>query len=184
MADPDPKTDPKKDPEPEPKNDPTKNDPEQDPDWKSHARTWEDRAKADKKRADDLQAELDKVKEKTQSEQEKAIDAAKAEGRTEALTVANKRVVKAAVKVAAAGKLADPSDAASLLDLEQFEVNADGDVDQKKVDAAIDRLLEEKPHLAAKGARPSGDGGGGPRGDPAGGKESMNDLIRRKAGRT
>jgi len=180
-----PKGDPTKDDPPKgdpPKDDPPKDD--KDPDWKDHARTWEDRAKADKKRADAAEAELDKLRKATQSEQEKAIAEAKAEGRSEALDVANARFVKAAVITAAAGKLADPSDAAALLDLSDFKVDDDGNVDEKAIAAAIEKLVETKPHLAGKGAgRPSGDGGGGPRGDPAGGSKSMNDLIREKAGR-
>lgn len=181
-AEDDPKDDPKGDPnDPDPKDDP-KGDPNAT-DWKEHARTWEDRAKADKKRADDAEDELKKLREANQTEHEKAINDAKEAGKSEVLSEANKRVVKSAVIAGAAGKLADPRDAGALLNLADFEVDEHGDVDDKKIAKAIDDLLKEKPHLAAKGGRPRGDGGGGPRGEPAGGGESMNDLIRRKAGR-
>ncbi|MEU0245178.1 hypothetical protein ABZ192_12735 [Streptomyces sp. NPDC006235] len=74
----------------------------------------------------------------------------------------NARIVRAEIKAAAAGKLADPTDALALLDLSAFEVSDDGDVDAQKVSAAIEDLLTRKPHLAAT-AKPrfqgSGDGG-------------------------
>ena len=50
-----------------------------------------------------------------------------------------------------------------LLDLDEFEVNDEGDVDAKAIAAAIDGLLTDKPYLAAKGGRPRGDIDQGPR---------------------
>jgi hypothetical protein len=75
---------------------------------------------------------------------------------------ANARILRSEVKAAAAGKLADPSDAIALLDLSAFEVDANGDVDPEEIADAIEDLLTRKPHLAAT-ARPrfqgTGDGG-------------------------
>jgi hypothetical protein len=74
---------------------------------------------------------------------------------------ANKRILAAELKAAAAGKLADPSDAAAFIDLSQFEVGADGEFDADEISEAISDLIKRKPHLAAKaqGFQGSGDGG-------------------------
>lgn len=68
-----------------------------------------------------------------------------------ALARANERIVKAEVKAAAAGKLADPADAYRFLDLSQFEVDDDGNIDADEVADAIDDLIKTKPYLAAQG---------------------------------
>jgi hypothetical protein len=50
-------------------------------DWKSHARTWETKAKADAARAEQLAAEVERLKTAQMSDSEKAIEAARLEGR-------------------------------------------------------------------------------------------------------
>ena len=80
---------------------------------------------------------------------EQIREQARAEARREAQDAANARVVRAEVKAAAAGKLADPADAHRFLDLSQFEVDDDGNVDQDELDDAIGELLSKKPYLAA-----------------------------------
>lgn len=70
---------------------------------------------------------------------------------TQAMARVNERLVKAEVKAAAAGKLADPADAHRFLDLSAFEVDDDGNVDPEEVADAIDDLLKSKPYLAAQG---------------------------------
>lgn len=76
---------------------------------------------------------------------------------------ANARIVRSEVRAAAAGKLADPKDALTFLDLGQFEVNEDGEVDAEEISDAIDDLIKNKPYLAAAQGRPrfqgTGDGG-------------------------
>lgn len=139
------------------------------------ARTKAEReAKAAKK-------ELDELKAASATDAEKAIAKAKEEGKAEALKAANARVLRSEIKAAAAGKLADPNDAVRLLDSDEF-TNDDGDVDDKKLKAAIDTLLKDKPYLAGK-SRANGDAGGGPRGKDA--APSMDDWLRStaKAGR-
>lgn len=136
-------------------------------------------AKAAEKRAKALEAELEKLRLANASAEEKAVAAARAEGRTEALTAANARLVRAEVKAAAAGVLNDPDDAVNLLNLDEFEVDEDGEVDAKAIKAAVQRLADAKPYLAA-GAKPAALPGGGA--TPSQGF-SMDDLIRRKAGR-
>ncbi|WP_139277745.1 hypothetical protein [Rhodococcus marinonascens] len=68
-----------------------------------------------------------------------------------ALAKANVRIVKAEIRAAAAGKLSDPSDALKFLDLEQFEVGDDGEIDEDEIAEAITELVEKKPYLAAQG---------------------------------
>lgn len=89
-------------------------------------------------------------------------EAIKAEARREALAAANERILRSEVKAAAAQKLTDPGDALRLLDLSQFEVDDDGNVDEQEIADAIDDLLTKKPYLAAQGGKRfqgSGDGG-------------------------
>ncbi|MFI2367296.1 hypothetical protein [Streptomyces sp. NPDC018833] len=79
-----------------------------------------------------------------------------------ALAKANARILRAEVKAAAAGKLADPADAYKFLDLDQFEVDDDGNVDSEEVAEAIEDLIKSKPYLAAATAKRfqgTGDGG-------------------------
>lgn len=130
-------------------------------------------------------AELDKLRADGQSETEKAIAKAKAEGSSEALAKANARVLKAEVRAVAASKLNDPADASHFLDLADFTVGEDGEVDSAAIAKAIDRLIKEKPYLAKGGEsrRPSGGADGGARG----GKSStpgpdMNAWLRGEPG--
>lgn len=81
--------------------------------------------------------------------EEVALEAARAEARTEANKKANERILRADLRAAATGKLADPTDAALYLDLSEFTVTDDGDTDSDALNEAISELLERKPHLAA-----------------------------------
>lgn len=83
---------------------------------------------------------------------------------TAAAVKANARILAAEVKAAAAGKLADPSDAARYLDLAEFEVGDDGSVDADAITEAISDLIKKKPYLAAKASGFQGSGDGGARG--------------------
>lgn len=129
---------------------------------------------------------LDAMKAKWQAERARANAAeqaaaealAKAEGKEkeyaaeqerrrveqEALSKANQRILKAEIKAAAKGILADPTDALTFIDLSSFEVGDDGDVDAQAITAAIDNLITSKPYLAAQGERRfQGGADGGPR---------------------
>ena len=70
--------------------------------WKHHSRTWESRAKAmgDYDELKAKAAELDKVRAEQMTEQEKAVTAAKAEGRSEATREANEQAAKAILRAA------------------------------------------------------------------------------------
>ncbi|WP_318196902.1 hypothetical protein [Streptomyces sp. MCL20-2] len=113
-----------------------------------------------------LRAEREKRRTLEQQLAEKAgtdqAEKARREAETAALSKANARILRAEVKAAAAGKLADPADAYKFLDLEQFEVDDDGNVDSDEVAEAIDDLIKSKPYLAAATAKRfqgTGDGG-------------------------
>lgn len=98
---------------------------------------------------------------------------------TEALQKANDRIRRSEVKAAAAGKLADPSDAYKFLDLASFEVDDDGNVDEDEIADAIDELIKEKPYLAAQGGRRfKGSADGGTRKEARPKQVSRADLAR------
>ncbi|MFI6334139.1 hypothetical protein [Streptomyces sp. NPDC050535] len=75
---------------------------------------------------------------------------------------ANGRIVRSELKAAATGKLINPKDALTFIDVDQFEVDDDGQVDEDEIADAIDDLLKERPYLAAATAKRfqgTGDGG-------------------------
>ncbi len=148
---------------------------------RARARNEEKARKASEKRAADLEAELAKFREQNQSEQEKALAAARKEAeeatRAEITTTMNRRIVRAEVKAVAGGLLADPEDAVRLLDLDEFSVDEDGNVDADVVKKALDGLLQTKPYLAANGQRPQGSADGGPRPDTTPVDDSPRSLI-------
>jgi hypothetical protein len=135
------------------------------------------------KAARNATAELERLRAASMSEQEKAVADARKAGRDEVLSVANKRIVSAAVVAEAAGKLVNPGLAAKLVDLSAITVDDDGEPDAKAVRAAVAEALKEYPELAAVGARNGfGDAGQGHRGNPAAANSDMNTLLRRAAG--
>lgn len=129
------------------------------------------------KEAETARKKLAAVEEASQTETEKAINAAKAEGHAEAMSAMNKRLVATEVRAAAHGVLIDPDDAARYLDLDEFEVGADGEVDTKSIASAVAGLAKAKPHLAA-GGKPQPLPGGGA--TPSTGS-SIDDTIRAQA---
>lgn len=95
-----------------------------------------------------------------------ALEAARREAAADATSKANTRILRSEVKAAAAGKLADPTDALRLLDLDKFEVDDDGNVDEDEIADAIDDLIKNKPYLAVQdGKRFKGGADGGARND-------------------
>ncbi|MFW7414752.1 hypothetical protein [Demequina sp. SO4-18] len=76
------------------------------------------------------------------------------------------RYLKAEIKAAAKGVLADPEDAFKFLDLDDFEVTEDGDVDTDAIASALKSLAERKSYLAVQdGPRFNGSSDSGPRND-------------------
>ena len=111
-----------------------------------------------------LEEELEALRAPKPTGNDDQPDAAeiKRQATREANAKANARIIRSEIKAAAAGKLADPSDALAYLDPSAFELNADGDVDAEELADAIEDLLTRKPYLAAT-TRPrfqgTGDGG-------------------------
>lgn len=169
--------DPSNDPAPE--GDPTPADPPADPpngddgtDWKAMARKHEREAKKARQEAETL-------RQQHQTAEEKAIEEAVARGRQEKETelggqVLTLRMENAVLRSKEAKRLADPSDALLLLKPDDL-VTDDGTVDAKKLGAAIDALLDQKPYLAAAGSTPKVPSGAR---TPAGAEPSMSDIIR------
>lgn len=128
----------------------------------------------------DLEAKLRKATEtaqraiedaelKNKSEEEQRIELARREARDETLKSVNERLLRAELKAAAKGKLADPEDAHLFIKLSEFSVSDDGEVDSSALDSAVADLIARKPHLAA-GPAPRFDGAadqGGQRGATA-----------------
>ncbi len=120
-----------------------------------------ERRRAEAKRRRELEAELARLKGGGEQGDPDAIRREAAEAAT---AKANARIVRAEVRAAAAGKLADPKDALKFLDLDQFEVDEDGEIDTDEIADAITDLITNKPYLAAQsGKRFQGTGDGGSR---------------------
>lgn len=78
---------------------------------------------------------------------------------------ANVRIVRAEVRALAAETFADPADAPLYVDLSDFEVDDDGEVNTAEIKKALGDVLKVKPHLAKRSAGPKPDPSQGPRGD-------------------
>jgi len=95
---------------------------------------------------------LDRAQQAAMTDQEKAVAAAREEGRAEAAKAAGAKIAQARFLAAAAGKLADPAALADVIDLTRF-VGDDGEVDQEALAAMVDRLASASPAPAANGGR-------------------------------
>lgn len=138
----------------------------------------EKRANKAEKTLEEVQSRLAKIEEDGKSETERELAKARKEAAEEARTDERSKwasqFVQAKAQAVAAQKLADPDDV-RLLDLNEFQVGEDGTI-QGDIAAAVDKLIEAKPHLAAKrGTRQGIDQGvqGGTPGD------SVDDLFGR-----
>lgn len=133
-------------------------------------------AKAAKKEARELKAKVAELEAKQaagaqQDEAQQDAEKARRDAEATATAAANKRILRSELKAAAAGKLADPSDAAAFIDLAQFEPDADGEFDSTEIAEAISDLIKRKPHLAAAKAGFQGSGDGGARTGGSGPKQ-------------
>jgi hypothetical protein len=134
---------------------------------KAERKAAKDEAAAAKAERDALQAKLDGKEAEHAAAQEKAATEAAA------LAKANDRILKSEVKAAAKGVLADPQDAYKFLDLDSFEVDDDGNVDESAITDALKTLIAAKPYLAAQGSK-FGNVDGGARNEAA---KSIDDQI-------
>jgi hypothetical protein len=114
--------------------------------------------KAAEKEAKEAKAQLDELRRAAMSDQERAIDEAKATTRAEVLGQVGAKIAAAEFKAAASGRL-DEDQLSTLLaglDLKAF-LTADGDVDADKVGSFIDGIAptahEGRPADLGQGAR-------------------------------
>jgi hypothetical protein len=140
--------------------------------------------KAERERRKAAEAERDQLKAKPgDGDGGQDPEAIRAEADRQATARANARIVRSEIKAAAAGRLADPRDALRFLDLEQFEVDEDGQVDEDEIADAIENLLTSKPYLAAAAtaSRPrfQGSGDGGARKATAGPKQLTEQDVKK-----
>lgn len=123
------------------------------------------KVKEERQKRRDTEAELEKLRkaaEKKPDDDQPSEDEIRREAEQAAAQKANARIVRSEIRAAAAGKLADPKDALVHLDLDQFEVDDNGEVDSDEVAEAIDDLIKSKPYLAAQsGKRFQGTADGG-----------------------
>ncbi len=140
-----------------------------------------ERAAAAERAAAELQRKLDALTEATASEAEKAVIKARKEGEQAATAKFVTKLAESAVRSAATGKFRDVTDAVDHLRgrLSEF-VTADGDIDDKAVTAALDKLLKDKPHWAATGSNPGRlpASDAGDRNRSQGKYGPINDLLR------
>lgn len=109
-------------------------------DWKTHAREWEKRAKANS-------AELDKLRKAQMTDQEKAIADAEAKGRQNAAAEYGVRLAGAEFRAAAAAAGVDLGEASDLIDVSRFV--KDGEVDSDAIKAAVGKLAKLAPKQPA-----------------------------------
>jgi len=132
---------------------------------------------AEKKEKADLAKRLAELELKSKSAEEQAVEAARAEGRSEVKTNADTKILRSELKALATGKLADPADAALFINLADFTVSDDGDVDSDALSAAIADLITRKPHLAAPAQQRFEGGGDGGAAAPAKPTATLEDQI-------
>lgn len=117
--------------------------------------------------------ELRPIADAAKTDQQRAIDDARRDGETTATTKLLTRLTTSAIEVAAAGKLANPKLAARLLDVDEFvPADADTDIDDAALLAAIDKLVEDNPGLAvASSSKRTPQAPTGPRGSGTSGTQ-------------
>jgi hypothetical protein len=132
---------------------------------------WKALSRTNEKRWNDASAELDTLKQSQMSDAQKAIEAARAEGRTAALSEVGNRLVEAELRAQAATAGVElPS--AEFLNLNRF-LGTDGAVDSEAVSAFVKSI----PTPAA-GPAFRQDIGLGRQGDSAPGQLTRDDLSR------
>lgn len=111
------------------------------------------------------------------------VEQVRREAEQAAMAKVNKRLVRAEVRGRAATSFADPEDAYLFIDLDDIDVDDDGEVDTRAIDAALKDVLRRKPHLAKAKADSDTDmqdlDGGTRR--PAPKPANMTDFIRNAA---
>lgn len=109
---------------------------------------------------------------------EQAIELARREAAAEATRTVSGRIVRAEIKAALSGKVADPTRVLGLIDTSDIEVGDDGEVDETAVADAIDAFLTTYPEFKAGRSSGSADQFSRGRQPAKPEKPNPNDLIR------
>lgn len=133
------------------------------------ARKWEERAKENRKAAD----ELERQRQAAMTETERAVAEAEARGRTAATQDFGKRLATSEIRAAAGEAGADLTGVFDYLDLSRF-VGEDGEPDSKAIKGFVDALPKRSVQPAPLDL--------GQRGTPAA-TQDFNAVLRRAAGR-
>jgi hypothetical protein len=140
--------------------------------YRSEARKWEDRSKANAGAA----RELDALRRQSMSDTERAVAEAVSAARAEMASTYGGRLVEAQVRAAAAGRPVDAEALLDGLDRKRF-LGDDGEPDTKAIAAWLDKVAprsaEPVPLDLGQGQRPAGPTGA-----------DMNARLRHAAGRT
>lgn len=113
-------------------------------------------AAAERRKAAALEKKVQDFEDRDKSELEKATAARERAEKQAAAAVA--RTVAAEVKVGAAGRFLDVTDATDALMRDPSKyVDSDGEIDTAAIQADLDDLLERKPHFAVPAADPAAD---------------------------
>jgi hypothetical protein len=127
---------------------------------------------AAERRARDAEAELERIRQASLTDQERAVQDAAEAARTDERAKSTHRLFAAEVRAAVAGKVADPdlfSDpvvAKRLLRFDAIPLADDGEIDSEAISHNLAELLAAKPHLAASATRPIGSADQGARTPP------------------
>ena len=123
-----------------------------------------DRHAAETRELREKASKYDEGLEAAKTEQERAVEAAKAEGRTEALSTANARLVQSEARaLAAEAKFRNPTLAVRAVDLSGVTVSDDGTPDAEAIKAKLTELSTAEPYLIddVAATRPKPDRGQG-----------------------
>ena len=154
---PEPAPEPAPNPEPPAEPDPPADhddDQDDDADVKTILRSLRREAATLRQQLGQVTRERDKALEKSQTEHERALAAARQEGAAEAAAGYESDLLNADVLRLAGGKVRDPDAALRLLDLEPLRTLERGQSRDRAIAKALDELVEEKDYLAANGDAP------------------------------
>jgi hypothetical protein len=112
---------------------------------KREAQTRRRETRAAQQQADELRAELEKLRVQSESDSDKRVREAVDQAVTETTAKYERRLFEATVIARAAGRFRDPEDAVRLLPLDELVGHPD------KLEDAFTELLKAKPYLAAGG---------------------------------
>lgn len=145
--------------------------------WKALAQKHEDRAKTNAHAV----KELETLKQQSMSDTDKAVAAARTEGRIEAMKEAGAKLTEARIRVAAAGRNVDIDALIEGANLAKF-IDSDGEPDDKAIHAWVDRVAPPVDDTAPAGRRDLGLGARGGQSTPALNSDPLLRDLKAKLG--